>query len=295
MAAEDFDTAVEELYGAPPAQFIATRNAAVKRARAAGDRDLADRIKQLRRPTAAAALLNQQVRSGHTGDLDALITLGEKLRTAQRELDVPAMRSLGAQRAPHIAAVLDAVSAQAQEELTAAVREQVSQTLTAAVADADAAQAVRSGRLVSALSYSGFGEVDVSAAVAVPLARRAASGQQAADDAEDDEAVGPDAGARPATEGSDARAATDGPDARAEADAAAAAAAERALEERLAVLEKAHQAEGAAQQSADLAERSLAAAKRTAKGARARLAKASAARAAAEAEVAEARRRVRRS
>ncbi|MBB2893304.1 hypothetical protein [Flexivirga oryzae] len=267
MAADDFDTTVEQLYGAPAAQFVATRDAAVKRARAAGDRELADRIKQLRRPTAAAAVLNRYLRGGDTDDLDALIELGEKLRAAQRELDVPAMRELGAERTPLIAAVVVAVEAVAPDELTATVREQLSQTLTAAVADADAARAVRSGHLVAALSYSGFGEVDLRDAVAVPLARRTE-----------------DAGGHTDTS----------PEAPAQEDRAKAAA-EQHLAERLAILTRAQQAEESAQQSAQLADRALAAARRTAQNSRARATEASAARAAAEAEVAEARARVRRS
>jgi len=267
MAADDFDTTVEQLYGGPPAQFIASRDAAVKRARAAGDRDLADRIKGLRRPTAAAAALNRHLRGGATDGLDALLALGEQLQAAQRALDVPAMRTLGAQRAPRIAAVVAAIEAEAHEEFSATVREQLSQTLTAAVADAGAARAVRSGRLVAALNYSGFGEVDLTDAVAVPFTRHTDSAAAGADDG------------------------TEAPDVQQQADAAA----KRRLEERLAILAKAQQAEESAQQSAELAERALSAARRTARSARARVAEATAAREAAQAEVADAQSRVRRS
>ena len=52
---------------------------------------------------------------------------------------------------------------------TATVRDQVTSTLTAAVADPTAEAAVTSGRLVSPLSYAGFGEVDLTDAVATPL------------------------------------------------------------------------------------------------------------------------------
>ncbi|MEO9237429.1 MAG: hypothetical protein ABI418_04990, partial [Jatrophihabitantaceae bacterium] len=48
------------------------------------------------------------------------------------------------------------------------VLNQLRATYEAAIADEGAEAAVRSGRLTSALSYSGFGEVDVSDAVAIP-------------------------------------------------------------------------------------------------------------------------------
>ena len=54
------------------------------------------------------------------------------------------------------------------------------ETLTAALASADAAEAVTSGLLTRPLSYAGFGEVDVSAATATPLTgQRATQPRQA--------------------------------------------------------------------------------------------------------------------
>lgn len=288
MATDDFETTVEELYGGPPDQFIATRDAAVKRARAAGDRELAERIRQLRRPTAAAALLNRHRRAGESDDLDALVELGEQLRAAQQKLDAPALRALSAERTPRINAVIDAIAAEESgDELTATVREQLSQTLTAAVADADAARAVLSGHLVAALSYSGFGEVDLSEAVAVPLdgkepaqsgtgTRRAGKSEQ---DAEKSEKTAK--GKKRGRTGTRDSAKTQAEEAR--------AAAERRLEEALAILTKAQRDEESAQEAAELADRALAAAERTAKNARERVDRAGAARAAAEEAVTAAR------
>lgn len=278
MASDDFDTTVEELYGGPPEHFVRTRDAAVKRARAAGDRDLAERIKQLRRPTATAALLNRHRRAGDTGDLDALIELGEQLRDAQQKLDAPALRSLSAERTPRINAVIDAIGAEAAEagdELTATVREQLSQTLTAAVADADAARAVLSGHLVAALSYSGFGEVDLTEAVAVPL------------DAKKEDPSPPDADARRAQKPEKPQ--PEKEHAEKEHAEKEHAAAGRRLKEALAILATAQRDEESAQQAAELAERALAAAERTAQHARERVDRASAARAAAQQAVAAAR------
>ncbi|RNI19906.1 hypothetical protein [Flexivirga caeni] len=255
MDADAFEATVERLYAGRPGDFIAARDRAVKRARADDDRELAEQLKRLRRPTAAAALLNRQVRSGDTSELTALAELGERLRAAQRGLDAAAMRALSAERSPRIAAVLNTIAADG-DEITASVREQLTQTLTALVADADAARAVLSGRLVAALSYSGFGEVDLRDAVAAPLRAEKAAAVESTSAA---------------------------------TKAAARAAAQRHLNKALGILDKAREAETSARGAAELADRSLDAARRTAASAHDRVNQAAAARATAEETVAAAR------
>ncbi|WP_446665912.1 hypothetical protein [Flexivirga sp. B27] len=252
MAVDDFDTTVEQLYAGAPEDFVARRDAAVKSARADGDKDLAARIKQLRRPTAAAVLINRLRRSPDHTALDALLDLGERLRDAQSRLDPAAMKSLGAERNSLIAALLADVAALSGGPVSGQLREQLSDTLTAAVADADAARAVNSGRLVTGLRYSGFGEVDLQDAVAAPRAD--------ADEA-DRAAEAAEAQRLAARQG---------------------LAAQQRLNEARATLTAAQDAEHAAVQSAELAERALAAARHTAEQTRARAEQAAAARAAAE-------------
>jgi hypothetical protein len=53
------DHRVDELYRQHPEDFVATRNELVKELRADGDRDEAERLKKLRRPTVAAWLINR--------------------------------------------------------------------------------------------------------------------------------------------------------------------------------------------------------------------------------------------
>ena len=50
----DFEAAVDELYGVPPADFLPRRTALVAQARAAKDKALSARIGKLRKPSAAA-------------------------------------------------------------------------------------------------------------------------------------------------------------------------------------------------------------------------------------------------
>lgn len=166
------DAAAEELYAVLPAEFIAARDAKAKEARSGEDEELYRQIKALRRPSAAAWLVNLLARSDE--GFDAFSDLSRRLRDAQTNLDAPTMKDLGQERTRVVAelverAVFLANEADPQYRDTATIRDQVTSTLTAAVADPTAEAAVTSGRLVSPLSYAGFGEVDISDAVATPL------------------------------------------------------------------------------------------------------------------------------
>lgn len=259
MPGDDFETTVERLYGGPPDRFVADRNAAAKQARANGDKDLAAQLQALRRPTAAAAVLNRFGRVAGKAQLQQLLDLGAQLREAQRTLDTRSLKSLGAQRNSLISGLLAAIEEEAGP-LTASVREQLTDTFTAAIADGDAGRAVASGRLVSGLSYSGFGEVELGDAVAIPLRPEAT---EAPAEAEHDAEPDPTAAERAQHE-----------------------AATQRLERARAALEQARELEAAAAAAADLADRARAAAERTAANARQRADEAVTAREAAEKAVA---------
>ncbi|MDT4944039.1 MAG: hypothetical protein QOH14_772 [Pseudonocardiales bacterium] len=169
----DLDAAADELYGLVPDRFTARRTELATEARSAGEADLAKEIGKLRRPTVVAWIVNALVRT-HPGEIDRLLGLGDELRAAQRDLAGDAMRELSAQRHTVVA---DLVGLARSEAAGAGHRagdgtlREVQATLDAALADRNAGAAVRSGRLITALSYSGFGEVDLSDAVAAPSAR----------------------------------------------------------------------------------------------------------------------------
>lgn len=165
----DLEEATRRLYAMPLGQFMPTRTGLVADARAAKDRGLATALGALRKPTVSAWLVNQVVRLD-PGALRELVQVGERLHQAQAQMDGAALRSLGRERT----AVVDALVRRATElgrELDTAVSDAVAgelrETFTAAAMSAEASAAVRSGRLVRALSYAGFGDVDVSDAVAV--------------------------------------------------------------------------------------------------------------------------------
>jgi hypothetical protein len=163
----DPDAVVEELYALEPGEFTARRDALAAQARRDGDPDLAKQVRALRRPTAAAAALNRLAREA--GDeLAGYLAVGERLREAQAALRGSELRELGQQRQRTAARLVERADALAGG-LSDAVRQEVDETLRAAVADAAASQVVASGQLTKALSYAGFGEVDITAATATPL------------------------------------------------------------------------------------------------------------------------------
>jgi hypothetical protein len=156
----------DELYALLPDEFTAARNARAKRLQL-GDRALAKAVSELRRPAPAAWLVNQVVR--HRADeLEQLLQLGEQLRAAQADLDAATLTALARERRKVVGALARDAGRLARElgnEVRSPVIDAVAETLQAAMTDASAADAVRTGRLVRGLEAIGT-EVDLDGAVA---------------------------------------------------------------------------------------------------------------------------------
>lgn len=168
----------DELYGLTPAEFTAAREERARAARAAGRSADAAAIRKLARPTTSAWLVNQLGRDA-AGRLGRLFEVAEALQEAQRTLAGDRLRELSAQRrhvVTDLVPVAAGLAAEAGQRASAAVLAEVRATLEAALADEGARDAVRSGRLTKALSYAGLGEVDLTAAVAVPTRKRPGRG-----------------------------------------------------------------------------------------------------------------------
>ncbi|WP_380174797.1 hypothetical protein ACFEMC_06755 [Kineococcus sp. DHX-1] len=170
----DLADVLDDLYGSPPAEFTATRDAYARQAKAEGDRDLAGRIAGLKKPPVPAWAVNLLVRE-RGEDVEQLLQLGASMREATASLAGPELRELSVQQHK----VLDAMRVQAgrltQEagvRLSLDVGEKVVATLRAAMADPAAADAVRTATLVRTLESTGFGDVDVEGATAGDAAPR---------------------------------------------------------------------------------------------------------------------------
>lgn len=161
--------AVQQLYAVPPGRFTPLRSELVAEARAAGDMELAKTIGALRKPTVAAWAVNHfvRVRADSIEDFRGFAVL---LREAQRSLDADQIRLLGRERSRRVDELAERVEAEAEaagHPVGAAAGAEVRETLTAFIVDEEAEQSVLTGSLVKALSYSGFGSVDIEGALAV--------------------------------------------------------------------------------------------------------------------------------
>ena len=154
------DELIQRLYEQPPDGFVAARTAAIDQARQAGDRETAKRLAALKKPTVAAWVVNLlALRKPEL--IDELVGLSAALREAQRGLDGDQLRELTAQRRQVVSALVGAARrlALAAEPGAKLPLGEVEATLSAALAEPDVAAQVRTGRLIRAASYAGFGEV----------------------------------------------------------------------------------------------------------------------------------------
>ena len=170
----DLDSAVGELYGLHPDEFLPARKGLAAKAKADKETGLAKAIESIRKPTAAAWAINQLVRA-RPDDMERLVELASGLHEAQEKMDGAAMKTLGRERTKLIDELVRATAEVAKEgggSLSMPVANQVRETFVAALATTAAAEAVGSGQLTRALSYAGFGDVDLSEATAAPAPAR---------------------------------------------------------------------------------------------------------------------------
>ena len=168
----DYAELVADLMRRPLAGFIAARAEAVRGLRAGGNREVAERIAALRKPSVAMWALNQ---AGQVvaDDLDALRTAGTQLRDAQEELlkgdRSAAQRMSAAARAQRQAT--DTISRRLGMVLTSAGHGASDETVRhigdvlnrASVADGETWTALRDGWLLSDPEPPTLPAVDVTA------------------------------------------------------------------------------------------------------------------------------------
>jgi len=160
--------AVTELYSADPDEFVGRRGDLAAQARAAGETAAAKQIAALRKPTQSAWVVNQLARS-EPGEVAELARLGGELRDAQRSADGKAIRELSQRRRQLVdGLVRKALAASGQRSPSAALRDEVAATLSAAVADPQVAGKLAAGTLERAVHREGFGPAGVLTLVTSP-------------------------------------------------------------------------------------------------------------------------------
>ena len=162
--------AVAELYEADPDGFTERRAELAAAARDTGEPAVAKQITALRKPTRSAWVVNRLVRSDPEvrSRLDALAA---DLRAAAGSADGGRIRELTAARARLVDELTRA--ALRVSELPAppaALREEVTATLDAAIADPEVAANL--GTLVRAAHWSGFGLDSLSGSIPAPATAR---------------------------------------------------------------------------------------------------------------------------
>ena len=154
--ADLLDEAITELYTADPESFTARRGALVAQAREAGDAAVAKKIAGLRKPTRSAWLINQLVRSDPSVP-GRLAELGDQLRTAQAALDGPKIRELSAARRRLVEDLArQAFRLAGQDAPPAAMREDLTATFGAALADPAVTEQLAAGTLLRAAHRADF-------------------------------------------------------------------------------------------------------------------------------------------
>ena len=165
---------LDKLYAAPLDEFVAERDALAKQLRSGGDGEAADRVKALRKPSAAVWAVNQLARRQQK-DYRALLKAGDKLRATQEKVlggespeklqeAAAAERDLVDRLTEKGRAVLDV----AGHKPTDAMLRRVSGTLHAAATRPDLREAAESGQLEHEEETTGFGFELLSGVPAAP-------------------------------------------------------------------------------------------------------------------------------
>jgi hypothetical protein len=171
----ELDSEIDKLYGVPLDEFVADRDELAKRLRRDGDREAAERIKKLRKPSAGAWALNQAVRRRRK-ETDGLLAAGERLREAHEALlgggDPAALREAMQEERALASGLADCAEAIASEtgKSGPALRERVRSTLHAAAVDEEAREELAAGRFVREREAAGLGPL--GAAPALPAKGR---------------------------------------------------------------------------------------------------------------------------
>lgn len=145
---------LDQLYTAKPGDFTTLRSKLAAAAKQRGDAEMAKQISAARKPTTAAWIVNL-LALRHKKTKQRLSDLGDRLRAAHAEMDGERIRSLSMQQ-HHLINELTAAAFEAAEvNPSAALRDDVTDTLQAAIADPEVTLAL--GRLAKAEHWSGFG------------------------------------------------------------------------------------------------------------------------------------------
>jgi hypothetical protein len=157
------DEAIDELYGAGLDAFVPLRSKLVRELRAQGDKDEAEQLAKLRKPTVFAWALNQLARHERR-DVDLLLDAGHRLREAQagvlRGADRAEFERARQSEKDALRRLEQAAGKLLAEERGSAATgllQQITSTLRTAAVSEEGRQLLALGRFVAPLESEGFG------------------------------------------------------------------------------------------------------------------------------------------
>jgi hypothetical protein len=155
----DFEHDLDRLYQLPLSEFTPTRDELVKRLRKQGERERAEEIKRLRKPTAAVWLVNQLARERQL-DVQRLLKAGESLTNSQAKPAAATSQTFPEARRDEQRA-LEQLAKGAREIAESAgigssALGKATETLRAASLTAEGRELLRRGRLTEELEPPGF-------------------------------------------------------------------------------------------------------------------------------------------
>ena len=172
----ELDSEIDKLYGVPLDEFVHDRDELAKRLRREGEREAAEQVKKLRKPSAGAWALNQAVRRRRQ-ETDGLLAAGERLRAAHESLmsggDQAELRDAMREERELASGLADCAEAIASEtgKSGPALRERVRSTLHAAAVDEEARDELARGRFVREREAVGLGPFGAGAVAPPPKTR----------------------------------------------------------------------------------------------------------------------------
>lgn len=159
----DLEQAVDRLYGLPVAEFTSERNKLAGRLRKEGDKEAAERVKALKKPTVGSWAANQLVRKERM-KIRALTEAAEQVQKAQTKVlegGEPKLLKEADDRLSKVTADLreaaGALLSAAGHPASDALLDRVRQTLRAAVLSDVDLERLKRGTLVDDLNPAGFG------------------------------------------------------------------------------------------------------------------------------------------
>lgn len=161
---------LSELYAVPPDEFVAERRRRAAELRRDGEPRLATELAAARKPTQAAWLVDALSRA-EPALLAELFDLPDGFAGAYRDGDAARLRALTDRRNQLLDELRERaaqLAAGREQPFSPATADQVTATLSAALADPAVAAEIRTGTLTRPVTYSGFGPFGPLATSATP-------------------------------------------------------------------------------------------------------------------------------